>query len=269
MMDRRFFLASSSALALSALAAPALGNIVERNFLFHFDPTEHKPAKIGLPEVSAVKFEGLTLWVKLPDPGKPVVLYFHGNAGNLASRRERFRALIDAGYGLVAMAYPGSTGSKGRQDGRYIQTMAHALYIVLPNLIGEAPVVVYGESLGTGVAVQVVARANPRPAGVVLEAPYTSIHNLADVYVPKIAKAVRRIPDPWPSEAYVSGLTPPLLVMHGGRDKVIPQSMGRAIYNAAPSTEKELFAPEKGQHENLWPIGGKARLMAFLKKRSA
>ncbi|MGH1367599.1 MAG: alpha/beta hydrolase [Maritimibacter sp.] len=249
------------------IAFPAGANIVERSFLFHFDRTPHRPENIGLPEMQVMNFQRLVLWVHKPEAGKPSVLYFHGNAGNLASRRDRFRAFIDKGYGVVAMAYPGSTGSKGRQDGRVIQQLANSLMATMGRIVGDSPVVVYGESLGTGVAIQAVASAQSAPpAGVVLEAPYTSIHDLARTYVPKIANAVTKIPDPWPSEQYVGALTMPLLVMHGTADAVIPYAMGEAMFTAAPSNDKRFVNPRGGAHDNLWGLGGKAALFEFLAK---
>lgn len=248
-------------------ALPAAANIVERSFLFHFDATPHRPETIGLPDMQVMRFKKLVLWVHAPDAGKPTVLYFHGNAGNLASRRDRFRAIIDRGYGVVAMAYPGSTGSKGRQDGRYIQGLANALLASMSSITGAGDVVIYGESLGTGVAIQAAASARgDGPAGVVLEAPYTSIHDLARSHVPKIANAVAQIPDPWPSQRYVSALTMPLLVMHGGADAVIPYAMGATIFAAAPSADKTFVNPSGGGHDDLWGHGGKAALFRFLEK---
>lgn len=121
-MKRLLFL-----LALLAASGTTLAWNAEAILLYHFDNTQVSPADAGEPRLGEVTREGGTiLWVAPPKPGKATVLYFHGNAGNLANRTGRFTAFLNrGGFGVVAMAYPpGSSGSSGSQRAAQFELLA-------------------------------------------------------------------------------------------------------------------------------------------------
>lgn len=113
---------------------------IERQSLYPFNPTRVSPAAVllGLKE-RPIKIGGETIvtWVGQPRPKKPVIVYFHGNAGNLASRAGRFRRFRARGYGIIAMAYRGSSGSTGLPSEAAIISDARDLMAKLPDLLGQ------------------------------------------------------------------------------------------------------------------------------------
>jgi alpha-beta hydrolase superfamily lysophospholipase len=244
----------------TVLVVVALGGIfafdrLERELVYPFDGTMVDPAKIGL-SLRAEKFESggqtLVLWRAQPAPGKPVILYFHGNAGNLAARAGRFQRFTARGYGVVAMAYRGSSGSSGTPSEKALAFDAGRLFSRLDSYAGDAPVVIYGESLGSAVALAAVERADRQPAAMVLEAPFTSVRNVALNAYPQLEPLIERMKSDWNSLARIKALSAPLLILHGNEDALIPIAQGRQLFAAARSEPKRLRVVKGGHHTDLW-----------------
>ncbi len=250
---------------------------LEQRMLYPFDTARMSPSAVGLKGIVEKTFgtEGSSLvtWVAPPRSGKPVILYFHGNAGNLANRAGRFARFTKRGYGLVAMAYRGSSGSSGTPTQKAITADARALYRQLDRVLKtDAPRVLYGESLGTGVAIVAImasseGRANP-PAAVVLEAPFTSIADVALHMSPDLAPLVKLLTSTWDSAANASQLTAPLFVLHGTQDKLIPIEQGRKIFSLAPASQKEFLAVKGAGHTDLWRTDVLPQLWRFIDRAS-
>ena len=120
----------------------------------------------------------LVAWYGKAKPGQPTLLYFHGNAGSLAVRAERIRRFMDEGWGVYMMTYRGYGGSTGSPSETANVADARLAYgALVQEGVDPASIILYGESLGTGVAVRL---ATERPAGgLILDAPYTSIVEVA------------------------------------------------------------------------------------------
>ncbi|MCW8843661.1 MAG: lysophospholipase [Rhodobacteraceae bacterium] len=246
------------------LATVALGTMAERWMLYPFDATHVSPADAGLSGITEVRFENdgeiLIAWTAPPRPGKPVLLYFHGNAGNLAVRAGRFRRFLDRGYGLFAPAYRGSSGSSGTPDEAALMSDAAAAWNMATRRFPNAPILLYGESLGAAVALSL----SERPAAVILEAPFTSIADLAAHHAPGTRALASRLDNQWPSLTRAARLAAPLLVIHGSDDTLIPIEMGQQITSAAPSREKSLFRVKGAGHTDLWRTDTLPRLWRFV-----
>src|SRR5450432_3068521 len=175
-----FIVVAGVALYLVALAFLGL---CQRKFLYFPYAQVVAPASAGLPNAKALHLrtddgETLLAWFIAPTPDKPLLLYFHGNANGLADRGARFRKLTETGDGLLAVecrGYPGSTGSPS-EDG--LLRDGEATYAKAIEL-GFRPerLVAMGESLGTGVAVDVAAR-HP-VAALVLDSPFSAAVDVA------------------------------------------------------------------------------------------
>ena len=118
----------------------------------------------------------VTSWFATGEPGAKVVVLFHGNAGNIADRAFKARHFLDAGFGAVLAGYRGFGDNPGSPTENGLYADANAVLAALKERgIGAERVVLYGESMGSGVAVQIAAQAadsgNP-VAGVILEAPF-------------------------------------------------------------------------------------------------
>ena len=154
--------------------------VFQRDFVFKPGGELAAPADKGLAGVDVRGFEmadgvHLTGWYARADAGKPSVLYFHGNAGNLSGRSKRFQTILASGFGLLVASYRGYPGSEGSPSERKLIADGLALY---DWLLGQNDqVVVLGESLGTGIAVAVAAARDVR--ALVLEAPYAAAVDFA------------------------------------------------------------------------------------------
>lgn len=265
-------------LLVLVLGTVVLGNMAERWVIYPFDPTRVAPADRGLVTVDETSFENddetLVAWISPPKNGKPIVLYFHGNAGNLAARTARFQRFLARGYGLFAPAYRGSSGSSGTPSEQALrwdaETAYHSMFEHFPNLRAEQ-VVLYGESLGTAVALGLLntpstnsAKGYGPPAAVILEAPFTSIPALAEHHYPGTGSLAENLDNTWRSLDRATALTMPLLILHGTQDDLIPIEMGRQIFAAAPSKEKDFHVVQGAGHTDLWRASTQARLWRFI-----
>lgn len=202
-------------------------------------------------------------WWGQAQPGQFTLLYFHGNGGTLASRAERIAAYLAQGQGIFMMAYRGYGGSTGTPSER--ANVADAL-LAFDTLAGKGVpprnIILYGESLGTGVAVQVAAAR--RPGGLILDAPYTSIADVgarAYPYLP--VKLLMR--DRYETMRFIGQVQAPLLVIHGDRDQVIPVHMGEKVYAAAPGPKEIAIIPGAG-HTNHYEFGSFAIVQDWLRR---
>ena len=227
--------------------------ILQRRLMYFPDPERVSPASFNLPGVSERIIDApdgarLISWHAKAAPGQPTILYFHGNAGNLASRAERIRRYISRGYGVLFMSYRGYSGSTGRPSERNNVADAQLAYnALIADGLAPEEIIVYGESLGSGVAVQLAA--SNEIAGLVLDAPYTTIVDVAALEYPYLP--VRPfVFDRYETVRYLPRVTAPLLVLHGEADRVIPVEMGRAVYNAANAPKEIVTFPRAGHSDH-------------------
>jgi fermentation-respiration switch protein FrsA (DUF1100 family) len=222
--------------------------LAQRQLLYRPDTTRVDPATIGLDvrEVVIERPDGARLiaWRAKAAPGKPTLLYFHGNGGNLAGRHERIALYRSAGYGVFMLSYRGYSGSTGSPSEAANVADALAAYDLLA-AEGVAPrdIVLYGESLGTGVAVQVASTR--AVGGVILDAPYTAIVDIAAAHyfwLPVHAL----MQDRYDSLSRIADIKAPLLVLHGARDTIVPLAMGQAVFAAAKEPKQMHVFPQAG-----------------------
>lgn len=242
----------------------------QRSFLYFPDRSEPQLAAAGADGFAAVTLEsgdGLRLrhWYRPPrEEGGPVVVVFHGNAGHIGHRVEKFRALLDAGFGLFLAEYRGYGGNPGKPEEGAMSDDARTVMAYLLEGIGipGARLVVYGESLGGGPAVKMAAE-HP-VAGLVLEAPFTSIADVAQShywYLP----ARWLVLDRWDNARHIAGLKAPLLILHGEADRVVPTRFGRELYALAPEPKEALFLPGAGHNDLLAYPEAAERVIAFVR----
>ncbi len=246
---------------LGLIAALASGTL-ERKVIYPFDPT-WAAAPEGLTETRVETGDGETLvvWSAPPAPGRPVILYFTGNAGNLALRASRYTALIRAGYGVVTAGYRGSSGSSGTPSEAALIADAELLAEAAPRLAGLGPVIYYGESLGAAVAIALAERVPP--AAMVLESPFASIRRMSTaLYGTTLPARIAR--SQWPSETRIASFEAPLLIVHGAEDRFVPPEHGRLLFEAAASPDKHFDRVEGAGHMDVWQPQAQDRLSAFL-----
>jgi len=225
----------------------------QRHLMYHTDTDILPPEQynlhgfsehfVGTPDGQTIQF-----WYHPAATGFPTILYYHGNAFTLGDRADIFSTLTDKGFGLLALSYRGygkSTGSPTEQ-GLYIDARTAINYLTDTLNIPLNQTILYGESLGTGVAVQIATEYNV--AGLVLQSPYTSVEARAKeiyYYVPVEALII----DKYYTINKISHVKAPLLLFHGELDNVIPIEHGKTVFAAATSPKDAIYFPSVGHND--------------------
>jgi len=261
---RAFAIAAVVLLALYLMLVAIL-YFAQRSIMYLPETIHTRPAQAGLPEAEEVTLtasDGVRdiAWHAAPRADKPVILYFHGNGGALRYRVARFRKLVGAGIGLVALEYRGYGGSSGNPSEAGLIADAEAAYAFAVARYPVQQLVLWGESLGSGVA---VALAAEKPVGrVILEAPFTSAAAVAAArywYVP-----VRLLmKDQFRSDERIGKVTAPVLILHGVRDRVVPYAMGERMFELTKAP-RHIVRFLDGGHEDLDANGALHAVGRFL-----
>jgi uncharacterized protein len=209
---------------------------------------------LGVREVRLTTGDGFDLlsWYLPPREGRPVIAYFHGNGGNIAYRANRVQRFGREGYGVLMLEYRGYAGNPGApSEAGLFEDARTGLDFLGAEGIAAGRIVLYGESLGTAVAVQAATQV---PVGaVVLESPFTSIAAVAQHHYPFVP-ATLLIWDRFDALSRIAEVEAPLLMLQGGRDGVIPARFGEALFAAAPDP-KERWLVSRAGHEDLAGFG--------------
>ncbi|HEY4042266.1 MAG TPA: alpha/beta hydrolase [Rhodopila sp.] len=244
-----------AALLVAGLYCAVVGLLAwqQRRFLYLPDtrPPDLRSAGVGAARAVTVHTaDGLDLlaWSVPPaDDASPVVLYLHGNGGNIGYRARRLAQLSRFGWGVVLLEYRGYGGNSGAPTEAGLFEDARAAYATLRSDGGPASrIVLWGESLGAGIAVRLAAEVEV--GAVLLESPYTSIAAVARLRFP-VAPVDWLIRDRFDLIGRIGRVRVPVLVMTGGRDGVVPPAMGRAVFAAANEPKTFWFAEDAGHNE--------------------
>jgi uncharacterized protein len=243
----------------------ALLYLTQRSLMYFPDTAHTSPAQAGLPEaveVPLIAADGVhvTAWHVPPRTGFPVIVFFHGNGGSLRYSVARFRKLIGAGIGLVALEYRGYGGNEGSPSEQGLIDDGEAAYAFAAAHYPVQRIVLWGQSLGSGVAVAVAAK---KPIGrLILEAPFTSAAAVASLrywYMP-VSLLMK---DQFHSDRRIAKVTAPLLILHGVHDQVVPYAMGERMFELA-NQPKHIVRFLDGGHEDLDANGALDAVARFL-----
>ena len=162
---------------------------------------------------------------------------------------------MDQGWGVYMMTYRGYGGSTGSPSEAANVADARLAYAALVKEgVRPKSIVVYGESLGSGIAVRIAAELPV--GGVILDAPYTSIVDVAAQAYPFLPVRLFLI-DRYETTRAIAGIKAPLLILHGARDGVVPVAMGRELARLAPEPKRLVIFPD-GHHSDLYIDGNNA-----------
>jgi len=243
-----------------------VGRLLHRYFIYIPDRTRVAPKDAGLNEVEEVVFKAadgtkLIAWYLPARGGKPTLLYFTGNSGNVASRANKIRAIGADGYGVFMLNYRRYGGSEGRPSETRLSADAVSAYDSLRGL-GVAPhdIVAYGESLGTAVASRLALQRHVE--GLVLEAPFTSIVDVGRLLWPLFPLSLI-MADQYRIIDRIGRVQAPLLIVHGGRDAIIPLDQARHVFHAAAEPKSFALLPQAG-HNDLYDRGAWEKVRGFI-----
>ena len=254
------------AAGVAYVALFALLYLMQHKLLYHIDSIRTPPAEAGLANVREVEIAAadgtrLIAWHAPARAGQPTLLYFHGQGGTLKGRSRRFQRFIGEGWGVFMMTWRGYGGSTGSPSEANNVADARVAYEALRKAgVGPREIVLYGESLGTGVAVQLATGADA--AGLILDAPYTSTVDVAADRYPffPVRLAMR---DTYPSSRFIKNVRMPILILHGEQDTIIPVRYGKTLFAQANEPKQLALFPD-GQHTDLYYHGALDTVRAFL-----
>ena len=211
---------------------------------------ERTPADIGaeyhdvsINTVDRVRLHG---WY-IPGDSDRVLLFFHGNAGNISHRLESIRQFLQLGLSVLIIDYRGYGQSEGRttEQGIYRDAEAAWRYLTENQDISESRIVVFGRSMGASAAAYLAVQH--RPLALIIESSFTSVPDIAGEYYPWL-------PVRWLSRLrhsardFVRQARSPVLVIHSRDDEIVPFHHGEAIYAAAG--EPRTFLEIRGTHND-------------------
>ncbi len=239
--------------AVLYLTVVAVFFLAQRHLLYlpthTYTPLSQAYANRAFQEISVKTEDGLNLkaWYA-PAAGKPcTIVFFHGNGDSLATAAEVADPYIAAGYGFLLAEYRGYSGLPGSptEVGLYQDARAD-LGGLLARGVGENHVILYGHSLGTGVAVEMATEFHPD--GVMLLAPYLSIPKAAQAQYPFLPASLLAL-DRYDSEKKIALVRAPLLIANGAQDGVIPPSQGSKLYSLANEPKEFHSIPGRGHND--------------------
>lgn len=244
-----------------------LAFIFQRHLMFFPAREPFVPKDWTLAELKPVDLrtsDGLALksWYHAPhEPRQITIVFFQGNAGHLGYRSFKVQPWLEKGYGVLLVGYRGYNGNPGSpsEDGFYRDARA-AIDSILKLGTPISRLVLYGESIGTGVATQ-MATEYPA-AAMILESPFTSMTDVAAYHYPYLPiHAMLR--DRFDSLSRIGKVNVPLLLIHGDQDRIVPFYLGKKLFDAANEPKQALFVPNAG-HNDLYDWGVQADVRKFI-----
>ncbi len=239
--------------------------VAQRSLQYFPDTLRIAPAEAGLPQAEEVVLgtqdgEKVLVWHAAPREGRPVILYFQGNGAGLRHRAHMFAKMVAQGCGVVALSYRGYGGSTGTPTEDGLINDARAAYDFTAARYPAERIVLWGESLGSGVA---VALAAEKPvARIALQAPFSSAVDIGAARYPFLP--VRWLmKDQYRSDERILRVTAPLLILHGDRDGVIPIQFGERLYGLVKSP-KQFVRLAGADHNDLDKFGATETILKFL-----
>ena len=171
-----------------------------------------------------------------------IILYFHGNAGDLTNRVHKLNELNKLDVNILIISWRGFSGNQGKPTEKNLYNDARKSVEWLNKTgVTSKNIILYGESLGTGVATEL--GQNNSFSGIVLESPFTSIADAAKIYYPYLPVNLL-LKDRYDSIKKIRNIKIPILIMHGKKDNIVPFFMGEKLYQIANEPKYKYFSEE-------------------------
>ena len=219
--------------------------IFQRSLLYH--PTENNydgdRLTVNIEKVKIVTEDNIDLlaWYHNKDINKfKTILYLHGNAGSLENRIHKINHFEDMNINFLLLSWRGFSGNKGEptEQGLY-QDARSAVKWLIKQGVFEENIIVYGESLGTGVTTEIAQNRNF--AGIILESPFTSMVAAGKSKYP-IFPIRLLLKDRYESDKKIKNIKSPVLIMHGEQDNIVPFWMGEKMFQLANEPKYSYFS---------------------------
>ena len=221
--------------------------IFQRNLMYHPNENNYYGEKLEV-EIEKVKIRtsdniNLLGWFHKKNlENNKTILFFHGNAGNLENRINKLNHFNDLNVNFLIIAWRGFSGNDGNPTENNLYTDGKsALEWLKNNGVDENNIIIFGESLGTGIATEIAQKGNF--AGLILETPFTSMVEAAKNFYPYIPVGLL-LKDKYENQKKIKSINIPVLVMHGEADKIVPFWMGKKIFDLANNPKYSYFTKD-------------------------
>ena len=219
--------------------------IFQRNLLYHPTENNYSGDKI-LVDVEKIKVTTqdniqLVAWYHKKNLNNyKTILFLHGNAGSLENRIHKINHFKDMNINFLIIAWRGFSGNKGKptEKGLYEDARSAVMWLKSKG-VKENNIIIYGESLGTGVATEIAQNKNF--AGVILESPFTSMVDAGKDKYPYLPVRLL-LKDKYESDKKIKNINSPILIMHGKVDNIVPFHMGKKMYELANEPKYSYFS---------------------------
>ncbi|WP_455378163.1 alpha/beta hydrolase [Petrachloros mirabilis] len=249
------------------LSLPSV-SLLDQLFVYHPDSWKEKDwrAASGLPleDVWFQAADGTRLfgWYVEAAADRPVVIWFHGNAGNIIHRLDNLRHLHRKGLSVFLFdyrCYGRSQSLRPSEEGLYQDGFGAYDYLTRQRMIRPERIILFGRSLGAAVAAEVAA--HKPAAGLILESPFPSVEAVAKFHYGGLPMhwllgAEYRLIDRLPQ------LSLPKLIIHGDKDDIVPIELGRQVFDAA-KPPKSFYVVKGADHNDTYYVGGAAYFDRF------
>ena len=216
----------------------------QRSLLYHPSENNYSGDKLIVPidKVKILTDDNIELiaWHHKKKGNYKTILFLHGNAGSLENRIHKINHFNDMDVNFLIVAWRGFSGNKGKptENGLYIDAKSAVKWLKNKG-VNEEDIIIYGESLGTGVGTEIAQNKNF--AGIILESPFTSMVDAgADKY--PIFPIRFLLKDKYESDKKIKNIKSPILIMHGEVDKIVPFWMGKKMYDLAEEPKYYYFS---------------------------
>ena len=235
-----------------ALWTAGCQGFIEGQVFFPQKRLEASPADLGLgyEDIWFKAADGTALhgWLVPAAGAGPLLVFCHGNAGNISHRVENLRLLHDLGLAVFIFDYRGYGNSQGRpsERGFYLDAEAAQDQALALAERGRSPLIIFGRSLGGVAAVHMAARR--APAGLVLESTFGNLGEIGAAHFPlPLLRASLR--GHFNAAGEIGRVSAPLLFLHGDADDIVPLKLGRALYEAAPGPKRFVTLAGAGHND--------------------
>lgn len=182
------------------------------------------------------------------DNPKGLILYFHGNAGDLSRWGEIVLPFVDLDYDVLVMDYRNYGKSTGKLSEQALYQDAQLFYTYAKEKYPEEQLIIYGRSLGTGIASQLTSQN--RPQKLILETPFYSLSEIAQERFPFLPVSYL-LRYKIPSYQFLQRVNCPVRIFHGTNDNVVPYASGKKLYDSISNDDKKIYTIPNGNHNNL------------------
>ena len=241
----KYFYIAITSIFLAYISILLFTYFYQRNLLYHPSENNYQGDSINFnyQEVFIDVEENIKLkswFIKKDLKNFKTIIFFHGNAGDLTNRIHKLNELNKLDVNILIISWRGFSGNLGKPTEKNLyQDAKKSVKWLYKNGIEKKNIILYGESLGTGVATE-LGQDNSF-AGIILESPFTSIANAAKIYYPYLPIDLL-IKDRYDSIKKIKSIKIPILVMHGKKDNVVPFKMGVELFEKANEPKYSYFS---------------------------